>query len=230
MIKRRYNLDYLFFILLSLQLAFWFNTKSMRPDMSIVPEVPGEVAVKANSLGDEQFYFRILGFEIQNAGDLFGRFSALKSYDYEKLYAWFKLLDSLDSNSNYIASTAGYYFSQTQYTPDVLYVVKYLDEHASRDLEKKWWWMAQAVYLANHKLKDKDYALELAYKLSMAPGDIPMWARQMPAFIHEQRGEKEQAYIIIKDLLDNYKNLKQEELNFMHYFIKDRLEMLKESR
>jgi hypothetical protein len=87
--------------------------------------------------------------------------------------------------------------------------------------------MGQAVYLANHKLKDKDWALELAYKLASTPrNDVPLWVKQMPAFIHEQRGEEEQALHIIGDILNNIDHIDQGELNFMAYFVKDRLNQL----
>jgi hypothetical protein len=215
-------------ISLIIQIIFWYNTRSIKPEMHIVPDLPGERAIKANSLGDEQSYFRILAFEIQNAGDTFGRFTALKNYDYDKLSKWFYLLDSLDDKSNFVPSIASYYYSQTQNTEDVIYIVKYLDYHASKDLEKKWWWMSQAVYLANHKLKNTELALRLAYKLASTPGKIPMWAREMPAFIHEKRGEKEEAFLIIKDIVDNYKNLSREDLNFMSYFIDERIKKMKE--
>jgi hypothetical protein len=210
---------------LLLQIIFWFPSHKIKPELGIVPPVPGELVIKATSFGDEQLYFRMLGMEIQNAGDSFGRFTALKEYDYPKLYQWFTLLDKLDNKSDYIASIAGYYYSQTQNTPDVIHVVKYLDEHSSRYPEKKWWWLSQAVYLANHKLKDKKLALDLAYKLAATPG-IPMWAKQMPAFIHEQLGEKHEALLIIKNILDNHKDLTEYELNFMNYFIKDRLDKI----
>jgi hypothetical protein len=48
----------------------------------------------------------------------------------------------------------------------------------------------------------------------------------MPAFIHEKLGEKEQAYLIVKDIAENYEDLSPQELNFINYFIKDRLDML----
>jgi hypothetical protein len=216
----------IFTLILLIQIAFWYNTHDIKPEMHIVPDVPGKMAVKATSFGDEELYFRILAMELQNAGDSFGRFTALKLYDYKKLLQWFYLLDSLDDKSNFVPSIASYYYSQTQHTPDVIYVVEYLDYHASKDMRDKWWWMSQAVYLANFKLKDQQLALKLAYKLSKTPGKVPMWARQMPAFIHEKLGEKDQAIRIIKDFLANEKDLTQQELNFVHYFIKDRLEMV----
>ncbi len=219
-----FRTDLLVYLFLAVQIGLWTQTKAYKPDLAIVPDVPSIASVKALSLGDEQFYFRTLGFQLQNAGDTFGRFTALKKYNYNQLYHWFTLLDTLDSKSNFIPSLAAYYFSQTQNTPDVIYVLRYLDEHASRDLYNKWWWMSQAVYLANHKLKDKDLALKLAYKLASTPrDDVPMWVKQMPAFIHEKRGEEEQALAIISDILNNVDDIDPGELNFMTYFVRDRL-------
>ena len=194
--------------------------------MIIVPQVPSEVAVNALSLGDKQFYFRYLGFIIQNAGDSWGRFTALRDYDYQELAQWFALLDQLDPVSNYIPSLAGYYYSHTQNRQDTIYVVRYLVKHAMRDPKRKWWWLAQAVYIANHLLEDKALALEIAYQLANLPQTVimPLWARQMPAFIHEQLGQKQAATKIIVDLLLNLPKLSQGEYNFMEHFIVERME------
>ena len=219
-----YRSDILLYLALGLQIVVWTVTRHHLPTPGIVPNVPSQTSVKALSLGDEQFYFRILAYQLQNAGDSFGRFTALKSYNYHLLYYWFTLLDSLDHTSNFVPSMASYYYSQTQNTPDVRYIVDYLDQHASKDLYHKWWWMGQAVYLANHKLKDKDLALALAYKLASTPrDDIPLWAKQMPAFIHEQRGEMDEALVIIEDMMKHADRMEPGELNFMRYFVEERL-------
>lgn len=239
----RYQSDKLLVLFLLIQAIFWYGlpieglktpllkgTKNIYPEMVITPNVPNELAVKALSFGDKQFYFRTLAFEIQNAGDTYGRFTPLKDYDYEKLKQWFLLLDTLDYRSNFTPALASYIFSQTQHTPDVKYIVEYLDHHASQDLQNKWWWMSQAVYLARHKLENKEWALELAYKLASSPNkDMPIWARQMPAFLHEDLGEKQAALAIIQALAQDFDNLKPGEVNFMNYFIQERLGMLKES-
>ena len=222
--RKRFSTDWLLYVALSLNVFIWSFTKDYQPDMAIVPDVPSDLSVKAFALGDEQFYFRSLAFRLQNAGDTFGRFTALKAYNYQKLYAWFTLLDSLDARSNFVPSLAGYYFSQTQHTPDVAYVVRYLEEHARKDMYAKWWWMGQAVYLANNKLQDKAWALDLAYQLAATPrDDIPLWTKQMPAFIYEQLGEEQQALAIIKGILDHVEHIDPGELNFMRYFVQERL-------
>lgn len=218
----------LFVVILSMQIAFWYKTREILPDMSIVPDVPGQETVQALSLGDEQFFFRLLGLQIQNAGDTFGRFTALYKYDYNKLYHWFRLLDTLDNKSNYIPAMATYYFSQTQHTEDVKYIVDYLVEYVSDRVEMKWWWLVQAIYLANHKLEDKDLALKIANSLS-ADKNIPVWVKQMPAFIYEQKGEFDSALKIIDQVVAHSDSLKQGDINFINTFVKERLGKLEEA-
>jgi hypothetical protein len=212
-------------LFMGLQGAFWYHTHTRLPDMSIVPDVPGESALKALSFGDEEALFRVLALNIQNAGDTFGRFTALYKYDFNRLYHWFKALDTLDRQSNYIPSMATYYFSQTQYAPDVKYIVDYLAEFADGRIEEKWWWMVQSVYLADHKLKNEDIALANARKLE-GYTTIPIWAQQMPAFILEKRGEFDAAAMIIQNIMDSEQQLPQGELNFMRHFVEERIQAL----
>ncbi len=225
--QRLFLSDIVFLLFALLQAGVWYVTHGIKPDMAIVPPVSSETTVQALSLGDEQFYFRLLAMDIQNAGDMFGSVTALKDYDYERLSRWFYLLDSLDSRSNFVPAIASYYYGQTQHKEDLRYIVAYLEAHASRHLETKWWWMAQAVYIANHYLKDKKLALKLANKLASTPGsDVPLWARQMPAFIHAELGDKEEALLIIKHILASKKDISNDEYNFMQYFINERLDRI----
>jgi|GEM_PF-342397 len=211
-----------FVLLLGGQVGFWSHTRSIMPEMGIVPDVPGERTVSALSFGDEEAFFRLLALNIQSSGDTFGRFTALYKYDYNKLYHWFRLLDGLNNQSNYLPAMATYYFSQTQNPADVRYLVDYLDEYTEGRVKEKWWWVVQGAYLAQHKLQDNNRALELAQRLRGVRG-IPVWAQQMPAFIQENRGEFGDALAIIQDILKHPEDFSEGELNFMRYFIDERL-------
>lgn len=209
----------------------WPGTKTIKPDLAIVTPPPIPRTVKALSFGDEQFYFRALAFLLQNAGDTYGRSTPLKDYDYNLLYEWWMLFDALDAHSNIIPALVGYYYSASQEPlRDLPFVVRYLEQHADRDPATKWWWYAQAAHLARYKLQDMGLALRFAEKLAALPQDVklPFWARQMPAFIHEARGELEEAYIIIRDILDHYEDIPEGEINYMMYFIKDRVKKFEE--
>ncbi len=212
----------LFFILLCGQVGFWSHTRNIMPEMGIVADVPGERTVRALSFGDEETFFRLLALNIQSSGDTFGRFTALYKYDYNKLYHWFRLLDGLNNRSNYLPAMATYYFSQSQNPNDVRYLVDYLDEYTADRVKEKWWWVVQGVYLAQHKMKDQARALKLSQRLRGVRG-IPIWAQQMPAFVQENRGEFGDALAIIQDILKHPEDFSQGELNFMRYFVDERL-------
>lgn len=216
-----------FLLALAAQGAFWNHSRSVMPQLGIVPAVPGERTVRALSFGDEEAFFRLLALNIQSSGDTFGRFTALYKYDFNKLYHWFRLLDGLDDESNYLPAMATYYFSQTQNPNDVRYIVDYLDEYTEGRAKEKWWWVTQASYLASHKLGDSQRALELANKLRGVTG-IPIWAQQLSAFVHEERGEFGEALDIIQEILKDPTQYSQGELNFMKYFIEERLGKMKE--
>ncbi len=209
-----------------LQLGFWSQTKAITPPMNIVPEVPSREAVRALSFGDDEFFFRVLAFNLQNAGDTYGRFTSLKLYDAGKLYQWFTLLDTLNARSNMMPAMAAYYFSQTQHTPDVRYMVDYLYEHSSRDVGHKWWWLLQAIYLAQHKLNDMDLALKVSQPL--VNPEVPAWAQQMAAVVREKRGEFEDALSIMETIRDNAKEISDADLKYMTYFVKERLGKLED--
>lgn len=219
---------WLLMVLVLLQLGYWYKTRDITPEMGIVPEVPGREAMHAMTFGDDQFYFRILTFNLQNAGDTFGRSTSLRYYDFNKLYLWFNLLDELDAKSNMVPAMATYYFSQTQNTADVRYVVDYLYTHSVRDVADKWWWLVQAIYLSMHKLDDKDLALKVSAPL--VNKDVPAWAQQMAAVVREKRGEMEDALRIMETIKDNAKDIKDMDLKYMSYFIKERLGKLEKMR
>ncbi len=219
-----YGREMLLGLLLVVQMLYWWQVKGIRPELEVVPPPPTPTMVAVDAMGDGEWYFRTRALYLQNFGDTFGRFTPLKKYDYADLAAWWYALDGQDARSDVVAALASYYFSQTQQIQDLRYNIRYLEQHADRDPLHKWWWYANAVYLANHKLRDKPLALRLAYKLAMVQGeDLPQWTRQMPAFIHEQMGEREAAYALISAILQEAEELQPHELNFIRYFLDERM-------
>ena len=223
-IIKKTHRNILLLVVLGFQVAFWVETRQIQPEMGIVPDVPGRVAMHALTFGDDEFFFRSFAFDLQNSGDTFGRFTALRYYDFNKLYHWFNLLDELDPHSNMLPSMASYYFSQTQNGADVRYMADYLYTHAVRDVPHKWWWLLQAIYLSVHKLNDMDMAIKVAKPLQ--DNAVPVWARQMTAVVYEKRGEMDDALRIIETIKDNVKDISDTDLKYMTYFVKERINKL----
>lgn len=216
-------------------IIFQSKTQDIKPNVYIIPPVPNKSLANILALGDVEFYFRAMALRLQNAGDTFGRFVPLKYYNYQELYNWFKFMDSLNSDSKMIPSLASYYYAQTQNRKDNKYIVKYLEEHADLDIDKHWWWMYQAIYVAKDILKDNKLALKLAYKLSKNNNpDAPLWTKQIPAFFHAKEGQNCQAFFIINSILKDHESGKRlinsEEMDFMRHFIRDRLKDFKETK
>lgn len=210
-----------FLVCLLFQVLFWSQTWYVSPSMEMVPPVPGEKEAQIFAMGDKQLYFRWHAFNIQNAGWTYGRDTPLRELDYNKIYYWFKLLDVMDDESNFVPALASYYYSRTEKVSDIRYLVAYLHEYAGHRLVEKWWWQAEAVHLADHKLNDRDLALEMALPLQNIHG-IPIIIRELPAFIYERRGEMKEARRVMEEIMANTK-LSQGELNFITYFITQRL-------
>ncbi len=209
---------------LGLQVAFWSQTRDLRAGWEGVPPVPSPKVALALALGDRQFLYRASAFALQNMGDEGGRVTPLRDYDYRRLGRWFRLLDGFDAESEYLPFLVGYYFSQSTDKEDVRVVIGYLAGIATRDPERNWRWLMHAVYLARHRVGDMRLALDLAYRAAAldAPG-IPVWTKQMPAFVLADVGEKEAARDLLEEILKD-PNIPPEEANFMRDYIDRRLQ------
>ncbi len=217
------------------QIFFWKKTESLKPSFDIVPPAPNQYLVSALSLGDKEFLFRVLATRLQNSGDVFAGFLALKDYDYSRVYQWMTTLDTLNAKSNFVPAIAAYYYSQTQKEKDTRYIVDYLEEHSEKNIDANWWWLFQATYIAKKNMGDMNRALEIAYKLSEnnAPS-APFWTKQLPAFLYEEIGDACMAFTVIESLIkeseSGVRQVTAEELNFMRHFINDRLAKLKKQK
>jgi hypothetical protein len=216
------------------QIFFWRATEKFHGDLEIIPPAPNKYIVSAASLGDNEFLFRSLSLRLQNSGDIFAGFVALKDYDYSRVYDWMKTLDTLNSESSTTPALAAYYYSQTQNKNDATKIIDYLDEHSSSNIDANWWWLFQSVYIAK-RIGDFNRALELAQKLAQNnAADAPIWTKQMPAFISEEMGEGCLAFEVISKLISESESgarkFSADEMNFMRHFINERLHRLKEGK
>jgi len=216
-----------FIFAVALNVVHWFSVREAQARWLNVPPVPSRNAALSMALGDAQLAYRINALMLQNLGDEGGRTTALKDYDYERLGQWFSLQDSLDERSNFIPFLAAYYYGAGQDASKFPPLIDYLAEVGRKPYPQKWRWLAQAVWLARFRMEDTDRALELAYDLSdIKQPNMPIWARQMPAFIHAARGEKEAAYDMMLGVLRSgieSGDMHPNEINFMRDFICTRL-------
>jgi hypothetical protein len=213
------------FIAVCLNVSSWFYARHTREAWINVPPVPTVLAAKGMGFGDAQFAFRAIGIMLQNLGDTGGRDTPLERYDFTALSQWFFLENTLDPKSNYIPALAGYYFGSVQ-DPQKLYpIIDYLRAIGASTEGDKWRWLAHGVFLARFEMKDMDLALDLAKQLAAHPTPgLPHWARQMPVFVLNAQGNKEEALgMMIEMLKAGEGKMTVQEINFTKDYICTRI-------
>ena len=200
---------------------FWFYSRDVRSQWLNIPPVPSTFSALSTTLGDQQFASRVISMMIQNFGSTGGRVTPIKNYDFEKLGDWMMLHYRLDPKSSITPFMAAYYFGASQDPTKIRPIIEYLRVAGNSAEGERWRWLAQAVYLARFKLKDLDLSLEMAYDLAAIPkDDYPVWAKQMPANILNQQGEKEAALQMMLSILnDKADKLHPNEVNGMVAYI-----------
>lgn len=187
-----------------LNVAVWFYASDRLPRWANVPPAPSEAGATAAFLGDKELAYRSIAITLQAFGNNTGQVMALKDYNYGNLGTWFDLEDKLDRVSDYVPFLAAYYFAGNQDSDKLMPVINYLRRVGTYHEKDKWRYLGQAVFLARHKMKNMPLALELSKELAATykPG-MPAWVVQMPAIVASGMGEKEMAYNLMLDTLQN---------------------------
>ncbi|MDH5723101.1 MAG: hypothetical protein OEY94_07250 [Alphaproteobacteria bacterium] len=206
---------------LAINIAFWLYSRNIKSEWLNVPPAPDKKYAASYGIGDGQFAYRVIGLMIQNFGDSGGRATALKVYNYNHLTHWFYVEDALDPVSNFSPYLAAYYFSALQEPEKYRPVLSYLRDVGIRAEGEKWRFLVQAVVVARKIMGDLDTSLSLANELANHPKkDIPVFTKQMPAFVLREKGDKELAYTIMVEILKSSADkLRAEEVNQMVYHI-----------
>ncbi len=228
-VPRRYILALL--IGLAGQLLFWSFAHNIRIPWSGVGVAPTPFIAGVTGLGDTQLYYRAAGLGLQNMGDWAGELTPLSRYDYGRLAGWFTLLSQMDPNSQFVPSLAAYYFGLSHNPEQVRHVIGYLQQLAAENPRLHWRWLAYSVYLARYRVKDPVLGLELARQLAALPvSDMPIWTRQLPAFVLADAGEREAARDILEAILATTPDLHPTEQFFIRNYIDSRLGFTTDSK
>ncbi len=207
-ILKEKTVEIFLYLAVFLNLIFWFYARDFRAEWHIIPPVPSESRAQSFAIGDRQLAFRMISVMLQNFGDTGGRVTPLEDYDFDDLTRWLRLSSMLDPESSFTPYLAALYFGGVQKPSMLPPLLEYLSDAGQRPGGENWRWLAHAAYLARFRMKNMDLALKYARQLAALPGDQPVWTRQMPGFILNSTGNKDEALEImvkiIKEGLDKY--------------------------
>jgi hypothetical protein len=203
------------------QALFAWQTKHVRPFWTVMPPVPTARALTAQSFGDAQFLYRWLVMDLQNFGDTGGRFTPLRDYDMNLVVEWLQALHTLDARAEHHVALAALYFSQTQNRSDLKPLVQFIMRVVDEDPPRRLQWAANALLLAQLRLKDPELAKAIADQV--AKYDFPQMkpiAYQLPAVIYDKAGDPVRAAVLMERAKDKLRGrVPETEVQYMDSFI-----------
>jgi hypothetical protein len=180
--------------------------------------------MQAASLGEPESLAKLLMLWLQAFDHQPGLSIPFKDLDYDRVIAWLDLILELDPRAHYPLLSASRLYAEV---PDDARRRKMLDFVYARFLQdpnRRWPWLAHAVFVAKHRIGDLELAMKYAHALRRhaTAAAVPAWARQMEFFILEDLGDVEGAKILLGGLLESGVIKDRNELRFFE----DRLDTL----
>ena len=146
-----------------------------------------------------------------------------QALDYERLQAWLARILELDPAGQYPLHAASRLYAEVPDNEKRRKMLDFIYKEFQKDPGRRWPWLAHAAVVAKQQLKDLPLARKYAAAIQEhAKGeDVPLWARQMQAFILEDMNELETAKIMIGGFIQSGMVKDPGELRFLEGRLKE---------
>lgn len=168
-----------------------------------LPNAPDTRLLHLYGLGEPDALAKVLMLWLQAFDNQPGVSIPFARLDYARVVNWLDALLDLDSRFQYPLLSASRVYTETPDVAGKRQMLEFVHRRFREDPERRWPWMAHAVYVAKHRIKDLQLALKYAnaLRLNVSSDTAPPWVTQMEIFVLEDQGEIESARIIIGGLL-----------------------------
>lgn len=190
-------------IALAIQVGWRFDDGAHAVRGYDVPRAPSFTLLRTLSLGDPVSLSQMIALFLQGVDRREGSSTPLAQLDYARIDAWLARLLQLDPASGYALMLATHVYAQAADPMKQRRMLDFAYQAYRSNPGRRWRWLAHACLIARHRLNDLDLALRYANALaSVGRGeDVPIWAQQLSASIAEERGEYENARVLVGGLL-----------------------------
>ncbi len=180
--------------------------------------------LRVAGLGDDIALSKFLNLWLQVYDNQPGISIPFKDLDYARVRGWLQASLDLDPRGHYPLLAAVRLYGEVPDPARQLEMLEFTYEKFLEDPNERWPWLAHAVVVARHKLKNLELALKFAKALAdNATGpQVPHWAQQMSIFVLEDMGETEAARVLIGGLLESGRITDPHEFRFLS----ERLQLL----
>lgn len=193
--------------LLLLALGVQIVMHSHRPPPQAVadalPMPPSHEMLRLGSLGDPTVAAKVLMLWLQAYDNPPGISIPFRNLDYSRVIAWLRAILRLDERAGYPLLAAARLYGEVPVPAKQRQMLDFVYSEFVKDPNRRWPWLAHAVYIAKHRLHDMQLALQYANELAKNVSDpsAPSWVKQMNIFVLEDMGEIEAAKVLLGGLL-----------------------------
>lgn len=161
-----------------------------------LPQPPTAAALRLAAFGEPEALAR-LGMLYLQGHDL--------RLDYRRLVGWLEAILALDPRSDYPLFAAARVYAEHPDPARSRLALDFVYREFLAAPDRRWAALAQAAFVAKHRLKDLPLARRYAAAIDRhtRSADVPLWARQMEIFILEDMNELEAARILLGGLLES---------------------------
>lgn len=155
------------------------------------------------SFGETITMSKLLNLWLQAFDNQPGLSLSFRQLDYERITHWLDTILELDSKGHYPMLVAARVYGSVKDEQRQRLMMDYIFRKFNENPNKNWRWLAHAVIVAKHELKDLPLALKYADALATkADGEsVPYWAKDMKIIVLEDMGEVEAAKILVGGLI-----------------------------
>lgn len=184
------------------------------------------------SLGEPVMAAKLLNLWLQAFDNQPGISIPLHALDYSVVTQWLDTILELDPNGDYPMLAAARVYGSVNDRAKQRVMTDFIFEKFTQDPDKHWRWLANAVIIAKHELKDMQLALKYAEALadSTTSENVPYWAKDMKIVVLEDMGEIEAAKVLVGGLIASGEITDPNELNFLQNKIREIEEKSTKSR
>lgn len=179
---------------------------------------PAQAFWQVASLGEPETLAKIMALQIQSFDVQPGVSIPFRELDYDKLGLWLDRIVGLDERAEYPHFLMAKVYSTVKYDEArQRQAANWVWRQFLRRPDDRWWWMAHAVGIARHTIKDNALALKMArdLRIHLSPGVAPSWPRQMEAYILESENEFDTAVTILLSQLEAGEITDPQEFSFL---------------
>lgn len=168
-----------------------------------LPSPPSVTVLRALSFGEPVTGAKALMLWLQAFDNQPGISIPFRELDFDRVAAWLDRILALDPRAQYPLLAAARVYGEVNDVDKQRRMMQFVYERFRADPNRRWPWLAHAVFVAKHRMHDLPLALEYARALAAetTPGQVPDWARQMQIFVLEDMGDLEAARVLLGGLI-----------------------------